>query len=81
MPRMKVGPRSWSRRTPVLPMVHPGHVRYLHRGPLWREPFTQMEEFMRDMERKFKRDVEDTMGSFLRTVSINTNSLYMFVLN
>uniref|UniRef100_A0A0P4W2A2 SHSP domain-containing protein n=1 Tax=Scylla olivacea TaxID=85551 RepID=A0A0P4W2A2_SCYOL len=55
-----------SRRALVLPMVHPSQVRLIHRGPFWREPFSQMEEFMRDMERKFKRDIEDTLGTFAK---------------
>lgn len=76
VPRLKVTYRPWSRRTPALPMAQPALVRHFYRGPFGREPFTQMEEFMRDMERRFKRDVEDTMGSFFRNVS-NPKSIFV----
>ena len=72
VPRMRMAPRLWGRRCMVLPRVHEGHVKHLHRGPFWRDPFSQMEEFRKDMEKKFKRDIEDTMGTFVRNVSINT---------
>lgn len=43
----------------------PACSRCFYRGP-WRDPFTQMETFMRDMERKFKRDIDNSLSSFLR---------------
>lgn len=62
--------QPWSRRAVATPLARPSHVRHFYRGPFSREPFTQMEEFMKDMERRFKRDIEDTMGSFFKGVSI-----------
>ncbi|KAG7168875.1 heat shock protein beta-1-like [Homarus americanus] len=45
----------------------PACSRCFNRGPPWRrDPFSQMEEFMRDMERKFKRDIDSSLSSFFR---------------
>ncbi|XP_042864388.1 major egg antigen-like [Penaeus japonicus] len=52
---------------PRLPLA-PACSRCLHRGPFGGSdnPFSKMEEFMRDMERKFRRDIEDTVSTLSR---------------
>ena len=80
VPRVRTAvTQSGNRKALVLPLIHPSQMRLIHRGPFWREPFSQMEEFMKDMERKFKRDIEDTLGTFAKNVSANTNNeVYMY---
>ncbi|KAK4299736.1 hypothetical protein Pmani_028005 [Petrolisthes manimaculis] len=69
-PRMRRVPRFTQAKAngqvPQVALTAPTSTRSFYRGPLGRDPFRQMEEFMRDMERKFKRDIESTMGSFIR---------------
>ncbi|XP_068236770.1 heat shock protein Hsp-16.1/Hsp-16.11-like isoform X2 [Palaemon carinicauda] len=44
-------------------------VRHFYRGGLGRDsPFTQMEEFMKDMEKKFKRDVDNVFRDLPRVI-------------
>nr|AKB96201.1 heat shock protein [Cherax destructor]WLO59328.1 heat shock protein 20 [Cherax destructor] len=55
------------RKLANIPTMAPACSRCFYRGP-WRDPFTHMEEFMKDMERKFKRDIDSSLSSFFRDV-------------
>lgn len=45
------------------------HVRHFYRGGWGRDgPFAQMEEFMKDIERKFKRDIDSVFRDLPRVV-------------
>ncbi|XP_063600876.1 body wall muscle protein HR-29-like [Penaeus indicus] len=67
-PRLLRLSRSSAHRASHLPLA-PACSRCVHRGPFGgNDPFSRMEEFMRDMEKKFRRDIEDTFSTITKEV-------------
>lgn len=68
VPRLLRLARTSAHRANHLPLA-PVCSRCVHRGPFGgSDPFAKMEDFMRDMERKFKRDIEDTVSAITKEV-------------
>lgn len=79
VPRLLRLARTSAHRANHLPLA-PVCSRCVHRGPFGgSDPFAKMEDFMRDMERKFKRDIEDTVSAITKEVSSNVNFIVLCI--
>lgn len=79
VPRLLRLTRSSAHRANHLPLA-PACSRCVHRGPFGgSDPFARMEEFMRDMERKFRRDIEDTFSTLTKDVSLTVDFIVLCI--